>query len=156
MDHSSVDAWNNLNKEKQVEFMKSVRDLTPSNLRVRLRQYVEDEIECRESISLRGTGRFLDSPDLADKYTNKPNLLKAIRANARTIPCPEDGRTMYEDMQYDCKETLRRKREMDDLAEVPIRLLTKRKKHEKQQTQVDNWLEFLKASQEELETRSGH
>ena len=55
-------------------------------------------------------------------------------------------------MQYESKETLREKREMDDLAEDPIRLLTKRKKHEKQQKQVDNWLEFLKASQEELGT----
>ena len=98
MDQRSVDAWNNLNKDKQVEFMKSVKDLTPSNLRVRLRQFVGEDIESMQSIS--------HSPDLADKYKHKPAQLS--RPNRKCY--------LYEGMQdqsnFKAEETRREKPKM--------------------------------------------
>ena len=66
------------------------------------------------------------------------------------------GATLYEDMQYEFKETRREKQERDDLAMETIRLFKKQKAEEthkeKQQRTIEDWLEFLKTSQEALET----
>ena len=66
------------------------------------------------------------------------------------------GATLYEDMQYEFKETRREKQERDDLAVETIRLFKKQKAEEthkeKQQRKIEDWLEFLKTSQEGLET----
>ena len=61
-------------------------------------------------------------------------------------------------MQYESKETRREKRERDDIGKETIRLFKKQKAeetkeiNEKQQRKIDDWLEFLKTSQEALET----
>ena len=59
-------------------------------------------------------------------------------------------------MQYESKETRREKQERDDLAMETIRLFKKQKAEEthkeKQQRKIEDWLEFLKTSQEALET----
>ena len=58
------------------------------------------------------------------------------------------GATLFENMQYISGE----KQEMCDLVEETIRRFKKQKADEKQRRKIDDWLEFLKTSQEALET----
>ena len=84
---------------------------------------------------------------MASKYKNKPEQLR-----------PLSGVNLYEDMQWEELNRAGEKRKMDYLAFRP----PKKQKtdpeetnqiNEKQQKLLDDWLEFLKTSQEELETR---
>ena len=172
MDPKYIDAWDNLPRSKKLEFTNEVNDLTGRNLMSRLRQYLGADMDSRESIALSGNGRFLDSPDLADKYKNKPQRLEAIRANTRAMVCPMSGSTLYEDMQYKSamaiEPLLSKKRRMNYLAEGTTRPLKKlkvdpkakriaagaektNKLNENQQERLDGCLEFLKKSQKLLE-----
>ena len=115
-------------------------------------------VDLMKHITFIGTGRFFDSSDLAEKYNDSPAALQHTLVEGRTMVCPMRGATMYEDMQHEPKEARREKREMDHLAEEAIRLFKKKKAeskeiNEEQQKVLDEWLEFLKTSQEALETR---
>ena len=98
MGRCSIEVWDNVYKEKKVEFIMSAQDLTASNLRVRLRQFVGEDIESMQSIS--------HSPGLADKYKHKPAQLS--RPNRKCY--------LYEGMQdqsnFKAEETRREKPKM--------------------------------------------
>jgi len=115
-------------------------------------------VDLMKHITFIGTGTFFDSADLAEKYKDSPAALQHTLVEGRTMVCPMRGATMYEDMQHESKEARREKREMDHLAEETIRRFKKQKAesnkiNEKQQQLLDEWLEFLKTSQEALEKR---
>ena len=97
MRSESIAAWDGMNKDKKAELIKSVNDFTGSDLRSRLRQSLEEDIES----NLSGTGNFFDSPDLRNKYKNKPQQLHAILATTKTVVCPMSGVILYEDMQHE-------------------------------------------------------
>ena len=115
MRSKSIAAWDDMNKHKKAEFIGLAKDLFGSDLRGRLQQFLEEDIESRESISLSGTGKFFDSPDLRDKYKNKPQQLQAILANTKTVVCPLSGVILYENMQHEsnfkaCKTRIEKQR----------------------------------------------
>ena len=158
LDQRSIDTWDKLEKHKKIEFWRSAKDVFGGDLRVMLQTFVD----AMQASSFSGTGEFFALSDLAEMYKHKPSLLNYIQANTRTRVCPTGGATLYEDMQY----TGGAKRERDDLAEETIRLFKKQKaaetkeisekqriiSNEKLQRKIDDWLEFLKTSQEALET----
>ena len=97
----------------------SAQDLTANNLRVRLRQFVGEDIESMQSIS--------HSPDLADKYKHK--LAQLSRPNRKCY--------LYEDMQdqsnFKAEETRREKRKMTSSEDESIRP----PKHQKANTKAE-------------------
>ena len=158
MDQRSIDTWDKLEKDKKIEFWMSAKDVFGGDLRVMLQTFVD----VMQASSFSVTGEFFALSDLAEMYKHKPSLLDYIQANTRTRVCPTGGATLYEDMQYTGGE----KRERDDLAGETIRLFKKQKaaetkqinekqriiSNEKLQRKIDEWLEFIKTSQEALET----
>ena len=162
MQSKSIAAWDDMDKCKKAAFIMSVKDLMGRDLRSRLRQFLEEDIESRECISLSATGRYFDSPDLRGKYKHKPEQLRIIRANTKKRVCPLSGVTLYEDMQYESNFKADQvrivKRRMNCLAGRTSRLQVAAgadgtsKISQNQQHKLDDWLEFVKASQEGLET----
>ena len=161
-----------MDRDKKQEIINAAKDLTGSDLKAKLEVFVHKETEAKQSLSLRNTGNFLDSPDLADKYKNKPKQLESIRANARSFVCPTRGCTLYEDpsLQSVCtaEETRSEKRKMDFSSEEHIPRSKKQrpepkankieagaedgnKLDEKQTKRLNDWLDFLKTSEEGLE-----
>ena len=139
LDQGSVDVWDSLAKDKRVVFFRLVKDIRKGkDMQTMLQIYVD----LMKHITFIGTGRFFDSSDLAEKYNGSPAALQ---------------HTLVEDTQHESKEARREKREMDHLAEETIRRFKKQKAesnkiNEKQQQLLDEWLEFLRTSQEALET----
>ena len=60
-------------KDKKVAFIKENHELMGENLKAKLQAVCTEEIQRSITISLQGNGTFLDSPDLAEKYKNKPD-----------------------------------------------------------------------------------
>ena len=143
-----------------MEFIMSAQDLTANNLRVRLRQFVGEDIESMQSIS--------HSPDLADKYKHKPAQLS--RPNRKCY--------LYEGMQYRSnfkaeearREKRKRKVSADESNRPPKKQKadpkakqvaagaegTKKFKTKEQQKRLDVWLEYVETSQEELDTHEAN
>ena len=97
----------------------SAQNSTASNLGVRLRQFVGEDIESMQSIS--------HSPDLADKYKHKPAQLS--RPNRKCY--------LYEDMRYrsnfKAEETRRENRKMNSSDDES----TRPPKHQKANTKAE-------------------
>ena len=122
-------------------FFRLVKNLYGRDLRAMLHIFV------MQSISFSGTGELFGWSDLTEMYKNKAAQVKYIRANTRKMFSPMGGDTLYEDMQYELKETRREKQERDDLAMEAIRLFKRQKAEEtnkeKQQRKIEDWLEFF-------------
>ena len=103
MDLGTWEIWDNFVKAKQAVFFRLVKNLYGKDLRAMLHIFV------MQSISFSGTGEFFGWSDLTEMYKNKPAQLKYIRANTRKMVSPMGGDTLYEDMQYELKETRREK-----------------------------------------------
>ena len=174
MDNGSIGVWDDMEKEKINDFIMSIpRDLKGKPLKAKLQTYLSQELESKFSISIIGTGEFMDSPDLQKKYRDKPEQLKNLKESTRTLFCPNRKCNLYQDVTYTAgftdEQTLTQKRRMDRESEEPIRAPKKPKVEPKQSiasgagdthrilnnlqtTRLDGFLKFLKTSQEELET----
>ena len=172
MDEGSIEVWNKLDRDKKAEFINASKALTVDDLKAKLQVFVSKETEAKQSLSLRNTGNFLDSPDLAAKYKNKPKQLESIRAKAKRIICATRDCTLYEDpsLQSVCtaEETRIEKRKMDFSTEEHVPRLKKQRAEskankieagaadsnkfdEKKTKKLNDWLDFLKTSKEGLE-----
>ena len=131
MDAGSVEAWSNMSAPLRVQFYKDGHSWAGHELAARMDQVIQQEIDRRTSISMKGTGKFFDSPDLAEKYQKKPRQLESIRKNARSMWCEHRGCTLYEDMNYESgfsqDETFQQKRSMVLSTEGKMRAQTKAK-----------------------------
>ena len=81
--------WDSMSKDKKDEFVKSAHEFTPFFLREKMCVAVAQELESTLSrwlkltMWLAGTGVFLDSKKLADRYKKEPEHLKQINFNKR-------------------------------------------------------------------------
>ena len=100
LNEGSLEAWDKMPKEKKIAFIKENHELMGENLKAKLQAVCTEELQRSFSISLQGNGAFLDSPDLAEKYKNKPDQLTNVRAKANSIICPTRGVRIYEDLRY--------------------------------------------------------
>ena len=112
-------------KEKKAAWIKENHELMGENLKAKLQAVCTEEIQRSITISLQGNGTFLDSPDLADKYKNKPDQLANVRAKANSIICPTRGCRVYEDLRYESgfkdEATHTTKRKLDLSTEETVR-----------------------------------
>ena len=171
MDEGSIEVWNKLDRDKKAEFINASKALTVDDLKAKLQVFVSKETEAKQSLSLRSTANFLDSPDLADKYNNKPKQLESIREKARKVHCPTRECILYEDPSYESNstatETITEKRKMNFSSEeiIPQAKKPKVKKitageetdklKEGQQSKLEQWMGYLAKLQEELDKHEG-
>ena len=55
------------------------------------------------SLEFKGTGEWLDTVDLIEKYKNKPDQLQSLMSKTRTMTCPLRNVTLYEDVVFSSK-----------------------------------------------------
>ena len=156
-------------KDKKVAFIKENHELMGEHLKAKLQAVCTEEIQRNITISLHGNGTFLDSPDLAEKYKNKPDQLTNVRAKANSIICPTRGVRVYEDLRYESgfkdEATHTTKRKLDLSTEDAVRPKAKAKAKApalvsgtenpyqlcpKQIKKLDDWLKFLDGAGEKL------
>ena len=87
-------------KDRKVEFMKESHNLAGKELAAKMEICIQETIESKMSVSLVGTGKFMDSPDLQERYKNKPEQLTAVRANSQSFFDGKRNTKLYEDMEY--------------------------------------------------------
>ena len=125
LEGASLDAWDNMSKEKKSAFIKENHMLTGDNLKAKIQAVCNEELQRKVTITLRGNGEFLDSPDLAEKYKHKPEQLINVRARANSFICPARGTRIYEDMEYQTtfkeENTHMRKRKLELSKEDNVR-----------------------------------
>ena len=63
MDPSCQDAWDNVDKDRKVDFIRSCRGLAASETNRRLRQFSSEDSKNKATLGICGTAQFLDSPD---------------------------------------------------------------------------------------------
>ena len=109
-----------------------------TDLALQIKESVEAWATRKKKIEFAGTGDFLDSPDLAEKYKHKPKKLELIRTNASTFMCPKTGIKHYEDIKYqsvntatdESGETKKRGAEQDRVAKAAKRVKKEKKEEE--------------------------
>ena len=128
LERASLDAWDNMSKEKKSAFIKENHVLTGENLKAEIHAVCNEELQRNITITLRANGEFLDSPDLAEKYKHKPEHLINVRARANSFICPARGTRIYEDMGYRTsfneENTHTRKRKLEFSTEDTVRANT--------------------------------
>ena len=171
LDSGSIEAYDKMSKEKKAEFIKLAKDLSGKETKAKLQTFISKEAEMQQRIQFNATGRFLDSPDLAEKYRNKPKQLESIREKARKVHCPTRECILYEDPSYESNstatETITEKRKMNFSSEeiIPQAKKPKVKKitageetdnlKEGQQSKLEQWMGYLAKLQEELDKHEG-
>ena len=92
MDSGFFKIWDNIDRYRKQDFVRSTKGLRMHELRGRIRQLVANELHSH-LITL--IALFLDSPDLQSKYKDKPEQWKAFRKHAiwmiRSLTNPDEG-----------------------------------------------------------------
>ena len=100
MDEGSIEAWDNMSKEKKAEFIKESHELLGNELKAKMKMVATQEMESKQTISIRGKGLYKDSTDLEIKYQDRLEQLENIKRNANTFLCPTRGVQVWEDLEY--------------------------------------------------------
>ena len=160
LDRGSIEAYDKMTKEKKAEFIELAKDHMGKELKAKLQIFISKEVEMQQSIRFSAAGRFLDSPDLAEKYKNKPKQLERIRANTRKVDCPTRGCTLYEDPSYESNstatETITEKRKMDFAAEEIIPQPKKPKVDNNKNTEAEEANKLNEGQQTKLGVWTGY
>ena len=97
---ASVDKFSNFDKDKRQKFFRTSHDLMGAQLVAKIEQVVEEDSVSTIKMKLTGTGDWMDSPELAKKYKDKPQQLAAVRKNCRKWQDDQREVKLYEDMKY--------------------------------------------------------
>ena len=74
LDEESLKSWDNMSKEKRVEFIKEARGLMGHQLKAKMRMFATQVMENKVTISTQGQGIYRDSKDLGKSTkTNRNN-----------------------------------------------------------------------------------
>ena len=97
--------WKGLNVAARRNFKEEILALVPSLSVEELKSKVvhctlTQEIELQQTQKRASGGDFLDSPDLRDKYKNKPDQLKNLLDRAPRIFDKVRGVQLYQDVQF--------------------------------------------------------
>ena len=125
-----IEAWDRLDKYKKDEFMMSARHMWGHHLRGQLQLFLEKEVQSHVSIALRGI--------FADAATLK-NTCREANTNLKNIGRDKGEGNAEERIRMFKKHLVDPKAEQDE---------GKLKQHKI----LDLWLEYVKTSQEGLET----
>ena len=87
-----------MKSETKEAFFRENRDKFKDDLRVAVSSTLDLELTQEEEFGLHGTGHMLDSPDLEEKYKNKPGRADLVKGSCRTFTCPRSKIKFYEDM----------------------------------------------------------
>jgi len=93
-------AYQAMTKEERVAFYRDEHALMGDSLAAKFETLSKTTTKTAETMSFKGTGDWLDSPDLKTKYAKKPSQLAAILRNTRTVYDNMREVTLYEDMSY--------------------------------------------------------
>ena len=132
LNEGSLEAWDNMSREKKkAAFIKENHELTGENLKAKIQAVCTEELQPKITITPQGNGTLLDSPDLAEKYKNKPDQLTNVRAKANSIIYPNRRCRVYEDLCYASgfkdEATLTTKRKLDLSTEETVRAKARKK-----------------------------
>ena len=93
-------AYQAMTKEERVAFYRDEHALMGDSLAAKFETLSKKTVKGRETVSFKGTGDWLDNPDLKIKCAKKPSQLDAILRNTRTVYDNTREVTLYEDMSY--------------------------------------------------------
>ena len=113
MDRWISNAWDNIDKDSKADFIRSCRGLAGPTIRGLLRQFIYKEIQFK----LPFESKFLDSPDLQSRSTEKPYHSNPILKKTNKFVCRVEGCNLDEYMKYkscfEAVEARSAKRKMD-------------------------------------------
>jgi hypothetical protein len=106
-------------KADRASMVEGAKNLYGGDLVAHMRSKITQTDASEVTVSMTGTGNFMDLEDLAAKYATKPNRLAALKANAKTFFCEVSKTLLYEDMVYSSNRTdsASRKRENETVME---------------------------------------
>ena len=93
-------AFNAMSKDERAEFFREEHASMGRGLAAIVEALVASKTTTTSTVSLKGTGAFLEEADLREKYAKKPEQLEAILRNTRPVYDPIRETTLYEDMKY--------------------------------------------------------
>jgi len=95
--------WGGIDQEGRVRFMADASEKFGNALKMAVQETIEECKVTEANDSFNNDGHFLDEDDLKTKYEKKPQQLKAILENARSMSCPIRKVKLYEDPDYSSK-----------------------------------------------------
>ena len=95
--------WGGIDQEGRVRFMADASEKFGNALKMAVQETIEECKVTEANDSFNNDGHFLDEDDLKTKYEKKPQQLKAILENARSMFCPIRKVKLYEDPDYNSK-----------------------------------------------------
>jgi hypothetical protein len=101
--HEHSASFKDLSKEEKVEFFAKNSKCMGEELSVAVQDVITRVLKKTEEVEFKGTGEFIDEPDLREKYANKPEQANAIIKNSRSMFDSIRETTLYEDMAYSSK-----------------------------------------------------
>ena len=116
-------------KEKQ-RFMERNHDVMGDDLQRNLRETITQGEENEDFNNFKGKSQWLDSPDLKEKYKNKPEQLQNVKDNAQTFDHPIRKVRLYEDIEFTGETGMTHKRKSTRELEIEAEESMKKKKRE--------------------------
>ena len=95
--------WKGIDQESRARFMAESSGKFGKDLKLAVEETIEECKVTEANDSFNNDGHFLDEDDLKTKYEKKPQQLKAILENARSMSCPIRKVKLYEDPDYSSK-----------------------------------------------------
>ena len=90
-----LDKFHKLPDEDRIDFYEKKHGTLLKHLPAEIQTTIDSLHAKKESDKFGMKGKFIDSPDLQDKYAKKPEQLENIKMNARQFVCPIRGAVSY-------------------------------------------------------------
>ena len=123
----AMEGWEK--KEKQ-RFMERNHDVMGDDLQRNLRETITQGVENEDFNNFKGKSQWLDSPDLKEKYKNKPEQLQNVKDNAQTFDHPIRKVRLYEDIEFTGETGMTHKRKSTRELELEAEESMTKKKRE--------------------------
>ena len=109
-----VPGWSEMTAEQKTLFCQKHHDAVGDDLLMRMQETVVLAQSRSTLTSFSGAGKYMDEIDLEIKYAGKPDQLLNIKTTARTIMHPTRNVLLYEDVEFESRQTEEEKREQSN------------------------------------------
>ena len=101
-----VATWREQGKTQKAEFRQEMANAGWENMKHKLLQiHAEKTNTYSRASTMKSSARYLDSPDLKEKYKDKPDQLESVKANAETFWHPVRKVKLYNDVEFSADHT---------------------------------------------------
>ena len=136
-DPSLCTVFRGMGAEEKQEFMLDHHGVSGEELVKALHRISRRSEESEQQGTFQAKGKFVDEEDLTIKYKDKPEQLRSILDNARTIQHPTRNVKLYEDVEFEAVSADSHKRKRTEELETTVREKIKKPRKEKEGTRAD-------------------